>query len=130
MIGDQHAAAGLYNPVIKSSLTEAKSKIEAAFKRDAESLNCAFSPIKWIETVCDQGPIVIGEATITAMLPKSTKILHQLHPKELEALRAATRRGYRAAGMSGILSDKECDDIIDNLAPSVLEKMLAQKVQQ
>ncbi len=132
MIGDRHQAACTYNHFEANSVRKAKMHVVKAFTDDERALGVVFGDLTFFEAVRpEEGPMIVGEATIVRMAPSSTRIIHQLAPAELAALRAATRRAHQRANPGADrLSDQACDAIIDQRAPKTLEGMVKRAVEQ
>ena len=131
MIGDTHQAACTFNHFEADSLRKAKLQVIKAFTEDERALGVIFGDLTFYEAEHPKdGPMIVGEATVVRMAPSSTRIIHQLHPKELEALRAATRRAHQRANPGAErLTDQECDAVIDQQAPKTLEAMVKRAVE-
>lgn len=131
MIGERHQAACTYNHFQADSVRKAKLKVIKAFTDDERALGVIFGDLTFYEAVHPQdGPMIVGEAVIVRMAPSSTRIIHQLAPPELGALRAATRRAHQRANPGAErLSDQACDAIIDRQAPKTLEAMVRRAVE-
>ena len=131
MIGERHQAACTFNHFEANSLRKAKLQVIKAFTDDERALGVIFGDLAFYEAEHPQeGPMVVGEATIVRMAPSSTRIIHQLAPAELQALRAATRRAHQRANPGAPrLSDQECDAVIDQQAPRTLEGMVKRAVE-
>jgi len=135
--GDWIRQAYWYNADDPKRKEEAEDKVSTAIFEMAVGFNVATKPIQW-EHVTPDSPQVppppkrmqgnlkcaIGSAEVVTRFVLGPQMTDTLEPPDLDRLRAATRRAHRTAGGGGLLTNEECDDRINELAPSVAARHL------
>lgn len=140
-IGEPFEAAGWYYDGDENGERAIKAEIVRAFFESAKGAGVIFGPIDFA-TLKPGDPkvptppewakrgiaLLQGVAEVKAyqtIIDHRTSIIHDLEPKDLERLRAATRRAHsRARPIEKPLTVEECDTMIDQTAPQVIEQML------
>jgi hypothetical protein len=127
------------------------SELIKAFKEgDAEKVlansaakhECKLGPVRFYELRPGEGQaghppkdfmgdnvrLLVAEADVVAMLPRAPRqsFITDLDPRDLERLRASTRRGAMRAGL--ILTNEQCDDIIERNGPEIAQRLLRELV--
>jgi hypothetical protein len=117
----------------------AKDFMGVAFKRSEEHHGIVLGEVTWsiLRPGDDRAPeppkaienpvMVYGVADVLYRKPRAVKvetgITNDLEPKDLIALRQATRRAHRAACPGEPpLTDAKCDEIINRIGPETIER--------
>lgn len=118
-IGHTHEAPALLSP----GRNWAKRQIRAVLARVAIEDGVVLSAIRYrVEMDQEEGPILVGRANVIGVAT-ATSLSSQLDKKDLGILRRVTRRAYLNAG-GGLLTDTQCDVVIDRIAPVSVEALI------
>ena len=135
------AAAWYHNLIAKDA---AKTMVRSAFRQTEENEGVVFGPIVWgqmdpldagvpapPENVKGDVGILRGEAAVIVVMPErlSAGFSRDLPTRELDVMRQVTRDAHsKARPEAELLTDMQCDVVIDEIAPVTAESIIREAV--
>ena len=141
-IGEVCQAAAWYHDL--TAKDAARSMVRSAFRQTEKNEGVVFGPIEWgqmdpsdagvpepPEDVKGDVGILRGEAAVVVVMPErlSAGFSRDLPTRELDVMRQVTRDAHaKARPDAELLTDMQCDVVIDEIAPATAESIIREAV--